>query len=80
MFLYLSLAPEEAFGFQKVQPILSKMKGENNEFASVFDECRRKLSIDWNGEKPLSQEISKIKTRITEQQVNIYDLSSRIEE
>lgn len=26
-FLYFALAPEEAFSFQKIQPIFDKMKG-----------------------------------------------------
>ena len=30
-FLYFALAPEEAFAFQKVQPIFEKMKGDNSE-------------------------------------------------
>lgn len=30
-FLYFALSPQEAFGFQKVQPILDKMRGNTEE-------------------------------------------------
>lgn len=53
-FLYFALAPEEAFGFQKVQPILDKMKGEDEESRNEFEECKRDLSLNWDGVTPLT--------------------------
>ena len=79
-FLYLSLAPEEALGFQKIQPILQKMQGENAEFNAIFEKSRKELNIDWNGERPLSEEMRRIRSKITSEQQSIYDLSQRIDE
>lgn len=56
------------------------MQGENAEFKAIFEKSRRELNIDWNGERPLSEEIRRMRAKITEQQKNIYDLSQRIDE
>lgn len=79
-FLYFSLAPEEAFGFQKVQPIFEKMRGETEESKQQFEECKRALSLNWDGVTPLTNLIRQHKKHIIREQKSIYNISSRITE
>ena len=79
-FLYFALAPEEAFSFQKIQPIFDKMKGQTSESKQEFEECKRSLCLNWDGVTPLSELIRNNKKRIIREQKSIYNISSRINE
>lgn len=79
-FLYFALAPEEAFEFQKVQPILDKMKGDDEESKKEFEECKRALTLNWDGVTPLTDLIREHKKHIIRDQKAIYNISSRITE